>query len=89
MNGLQNRNTKLVAEPLGDISVIGVGGKRRPFSPTLIPVGKEAMEISGHKTHAVFDRYHIVSAWEDAQNAEKLEAHLKAKESLTAVTGPS
>jgi len=41
---------------------------------------KEAMEISGHKTLAVFDRYHIVSERRMKQNAEKLEAHLKAKE---------
>jgi hypothetical protein len=41
---------------------------------------KEAMEISGHKTRAVFDRYHIVSERRMKQNTEKLEAHLKAKE---------
>jgi hypothetical protein len=38
------------------------------------------MEISGHKTRAVFDRYHIVSERRMRQNAEKLDAHLKAKE---------
>ena len=42
---------------------------------------KEAMEISGHKTRAVFDRYHIVSERRMMQNAEKLAEHLKAKES--------
>jgi hypothetical protein len=41
---------------------------------------KEALEISGHKTRAVFDGYHIVSERRMKQNAEKLEAHLKAKE---------
>lgn len=41
---------------------------------------KEAMEISGHRTRAVFDRYHIVSERRMAQNAEKLEQHLRAKE---------
>lgn len=41
---------------------------------------KEAMEISGHKTRAVFDRYHIVSERRLKQLAGKLEAHLKAKE---------
>jgi hypothetical protein len=47
---------------------------------------KEAMEISGHKTRAVFDRYHIVSERRMKQNAEKLEAHLKTKEAAEAVT---
>ncbi len=41
---------------------------------------KEAMEISGHKTRSVFDRCHIVSERRMKQNAQKLEAHLKAKE---------
>jgi hypothetical protein len=41
---------------------------------------KEAMEISGHRTRAVFDRYHIVSDRRMKQNAEKLGAHLRAKE---------
>jgi hypothetical protein len=44
------------------------------------------MEISGHKTRAVFDRYHIVSERRMKQNAEKLEAHLKAKEPKETVT---
>jgi hypothetical protein len=41
---------------------------------------KEAMEISGHKTRAVFDRYHIVSERRLKQLGERLENHLKAKE---------
>jgi hypothetical protein len=45
---------------------------------------KEAMEISGHKTRSVFDRYHIVSERRMLQNAEKLAEHLKAKETATA-----
>ena len=39
---------------------------------------KEAMEISGHKTRAIFDRYHIVSDRRMKQNAQKLADHLKA-----------
>jgi hypothetical protein len=44
------------------------------------------MEISGHKTRAIFDRYHIASERRMKQNAEKLEAHLKTKEAQGTVT---
>jgi integrase len=47
---------------------------------------REAMEISGHKTRAVFDRYHIVSKRRMKRNAEKLAAPLKTKEAPKAVT---
>src|SRR5580700_3330867 len=66
---------------------------RRTALSSMIEAGlseKEAMEISGHKTRAVFDRYHIVSDRRMQQNAEKLEQYLKAKEasiSLDTVTG--
>jgi len=66
---------------------------RRTAVTNMIEAGlseKEAMEISGHKTRAVFDRYHIVSERRLKQNAEKLEAHLNAKEVTSArgaVTG--
>jgi hypothetical protein len=40
----------------------------------------EAMEISGHKTGAVFDRYHIVSERRLREMGAKLGAHLAAKE---------
>ena len=38
------------------------------------------MEISGHRTRSVFDRYHIVSERRLKEMAGKLEVHLKAKE---------
>jgi hypothetical protein len=41
---------------------------------------KEAMEISGHKTRAVFDRYAIVSEKKMRANAEKLNALLVRKQ---------
>lgn len=58
---------------------------RRTALTNMIEAGlseKEAMEISGHKTRAVFDRYHIVSDRRMRQNAEKLGAHLRAKEGV-------
>lgn len=71
-------------------SAAGISGTlfhdlRRTAVTNMIEAGlseKEAMEISGHKTRAIFDRYHIISERRMKQNAEKLEAHLKAKESL-------
>lgn len=41
---------------------------------------KEAMDISGHKTRSVFDRYHIVSEQRLQELGKRLEKHLKAKE---------
>ena len=46
-----------------------------------------AMKISGHKTRAIFDRYHIVSERRLKQNAQKLAEHLKAKEAATVQDG--
>jgi integrase len=54
---------------------------RRTAVTNMIEAGlteKEAMEISGHKTRAVFDRYHIVSSRRMKANAEKLGVHLKS-----------
>lgn len=56
---------------------------RRTAVTNMIEAGfseKEAMEISGHKTRHVFDRYHIVSSNRQQQLCERLERHLQAKD---------
>ena len=55
---------------------------RRTALTNMIEAGlieKEAMEISGHRTRAVFDRYHIVCERRLREMAGKLEAHLKSQ----------
>lgn len=56
---------------------------RRTALTNMVEAGlseKEAMEISGHKTRSVFDRYHIVSERRLKEMAGKLEVHLKTKD---------
>jgi integrase len=56
---------------------------RRTALTNMIEAGfseKEAMEISGHKTRSVFDRYHIVSERRLKCLAERLETHMQTKE---------
>lgn len=56
---------------------------RRTAITNMIEAGyteKDAMEISGHKTRAVFDRYNIVSSKRIRTLAEKMEAFLRAKD---------
>lgn len=56
---------------------------RRTALTNMIEAGfseKEAMEVSGHKTRAVFDRYHIVSERRLKELAVKLGEHMAAKE---------
>jgi integrase len=58
---------------------------RRTAVTNMIEAGlseKVAMELSGHKTRTVFDRYHIVNERRMKQNAQKLADHLKAKEAV-------
>ena len=62
---------------------------RRTALTNMIEAGlseKEAIEISGHRTRAVFDRYHIVSERRLKQMAVKIEEHLKSKRSNQADT---
>ncbi|MEO8099415.1 MAG: site-specific integrase [Acidobacteriota bacterium] len=56
---------------------------RRTAVTMMIDAGlseKQAMEISGHKTRLVFDRYHIVSSQRLREMGTKLGEHMKEKE---------
>jgi integrase len=61
---------------------------RRTALTNMIEAGfseKEAMEISGHKTRNVFDRYHIVSERRLKELTVKLGDHMKAKDQAAPV----
>jgi integrase len=63
---------------------------RRTALTNMIEAGfseKEAMEISGHKTRAVFDRYHIVSSRRLKELGRKMETHLAALDTLVLDNG--
>lgn len=56
---------------------------RRTALTNMIDAGlseKDAMEISGHRTRAVFERYHIVTDKRLKLNAEKMADHLARQE---------
>jgi integrase len=62
---------------------------RRTALTNMIEAGfseKEAMEISGHKTRYVFDRYHIVSDRRLREMASRLDTFLKAKNKAAEAT---
>jgi hypothetical protein len=63
---------------------------RRTALTNMIEAGfseKEAMEISGRKTRAVFDRYHIVSDRRLNQLGERMDAHMRKKNDETNLMG--
>jgi hypothetical protein len=63
---------------------------RRTALTNMIEAGfseKEAMEISGHKTRNVFDRYHIVSEQRIKQLGNQMEVHLRNKDEELMGTG--
>ena len=48
-----------------------------------------AMEISGHKTRAVFDRYHIVSQSDHVNAARKLAQAADTSQNGNGTVGPA
>jgi integrase len=61
---------------------------RRTAATNMIEAGwseKEAMEITGHRTRSMFDRYHIVSARRIKMLADRLALDMQAREKASLV----
>jgi hypothetical protein len=53
------------------------GGRERPIRSAGVPE-REAMQLTGHKTRAVFERYNIVSPGDLRDAARRLDTYASA-----------